>query len=63
MRTAAGAYAEQRERCAAALKRLERVLRADAAEQAQDPMNWGHAGSLNHVAELLEQAADAAGGA
>lgn len=55
-KTASAAYAEEQQRIATALESLQAKLKAHAAKAGTDPRNWGFAGDLAHVRELIEQA-------
>ena len=51
--TARAAYGLHREQVAARLKQLKAALRDHNARAAKQPLDWGYAGSLGHVSEVL----------
>lgn len=53
---ATNAYVVARTRIDEQLKLLQKLLHAHANKAAAQPGNWGHAGSLGHVSEILDQA-------
>lgn len=54
--TADVAYAQARARIRGLLRRLDDKLSRHRASQRLEPKNWGYAGDLNRIADLLEQA-------
>lgn len=61
-RTAAQAYRDNSDRIHKATVRLSIALKAHARRQAADARNWGFAGDLGYVAEVLEEALAFIGG-
>lgn len=55
-KTARAAYARRRSQIEAKLARLEKGLEAHHERAAQEPKNWGYAGNLAYVEDLLDQA-------
>ena len=56
-RTADQAYKENTTAIETAIQHLQAGLKQHAKEQAEAPTNWGFAGDVSHVLELLKQAA------
>jgi len=56
-RTAAQAYDENAATITAALNHLADGLAKHKREAHADPKNWGYAGDLSYVADLIQQAA------
>jgi hypothetical protein len=56
-RTAQQAYDENMAAIQEALKKLQAGLKKHRKEQAKDPANYGYAGDLSYVADLVSQAA------
>jgi hypothetical protein len=54
-RTAAEAYQAQRAKIAEKMVEIAKGLELHAQRQADDARNWGYAGDLAHVNELLSQ--------
>ncbi len=55
--TAADAYRQRRQAVEAMLNELRGKLDAHAQRAAADPQNWGYAGDLGHVEEVLRDLA------
>ena len=55
-RTAAKAYAARRASIDTKMVQLKAAMRAHQRSAAQRPDDWGFAGSLGHIEELLDQA-------
>ncbi len=55
---AAASYANRAEYIAAKLAEIQVLLAKHAERAAAKPGNWGFAGDLEHVAELLDQTAN-----
>ena len=55
--TAADAYQQRRQAVDALLEELRGKLDAHAQRAAADPANWGYAGDLGHVEEVLRDLA------
>ena len=51
--TAADAYRQRRQAVAALLDELRKKIDAHAQRATADPANWGFAGDLGHVEEVL----------
>jgi hypothetical protein len=50
------AYAQHQEWIAQMLARLDTLLEQHARQAAEKPTNWGFAGDLGHVEEILDKA-------
>jgi len=53
-RTAAETYGNTRNRIDTKLAKLQEALAKHAAQQKEEPRNWGYAGDLGHVEEMLD---------
>jgi hypothetical protein len=59
---AQGAYAINQQRIATALAELTSAVLAGAKRSRDARLDWGHVGSLAHVASVIEEAARTAKG-
>jgi len=62
MTTAANMYAHNAASVAERLADIQALLAKHAERQAADARNWGYAGDLSHVDNLLAQVVHALGG-
>lgn len=60
-RTAQAAYAEHQQRIDDQLAAMPALIAAHQKRQQQDPRNWGFAGDLTEVENLLRRAAEMLG--
>lgn len=61
-RSAAEAYKMHQSNITVKLAQLLELQRAHAQCAAKSPRNWGYAGDLGHLEEILDQAIGAVGG-
>jgi len=60
--TAHETYRAARERLDERLNMINRLVRAHDAREFRDRSNWGHAGSIEHLNEVLDEAIAFLGG-
>ena len=56
------AYRTARERVDRQIAQIQALLQRHASKQTAAPANWGYAGDVNHVVEILNDALEFLGG-